>query len=140
MCRVSEGALNAIYMLATLSVLWIATNAGNGDAASNTLAALLLRIQSWSMTITATFFVLGSTIFSWLFLRGRLVPIPLALLGLFASLITTVGLPLQLVGLLSGRPIEMMWWPMLLFEVTLAFWLIVKGANLPFAASSTKEV
>lgn len=50
----------------------------------------------------AIFFAVGSTIFSWLLLRGRLIPVPLAWLGVIASALLAVILPLQVAGLFGG--------------------------------------
>jgi hypothetical protein len=77
--------------------------------------------------VDATLFAIGSMFFCWLLLRGRMLPRPLAWLGVIASVIVVVGLPLQLGGLL-GRPLTMvMWIPMLAFEVPGGLWLLVKG-------------
>jgi hypothetical protein len=77
--------------------------------------------------VDATLFVIGSTFFCWLLLRGRMLPRPLAWIGVIASVILLVGLPLQLAGLL-GAPLTMvMWMPMLAFEVPGGLWLLVKG-------------
>lgn len=85
----------------------------------------------------AIFFAVGSTIFSWLLLRGRMIPIPLAWLGVIASALLAVILPLQVAGLFggpmawSGAVTWLVWLPMLVYEVVLAFWLLVKGAATP---------
>jgi hypothetical protein len=84
----------------------------------------------WSVTASATFFAVGSTLFCWLFLRGRLIPVPLAWLGLFASVLLVVGLPLQLAGLLTGAVRQLLWLPMAVFEIPLGFWLLIKGARV----------
>jgi hypothetical protein len=126
--RVGEGVIGAIFVLPMLGLLWLATP----DAATmNSLGAFLLKVQSWSTTISATFFAVGSTLFSYLFLRGRTVPFALAWLGVFASVLVVVGLPLQLVGLLHAPVILYMWFPMLAFEVSLGFWLLIKGVAPP---------
>ena len=85
---------------------------------------------------SAIYFSVGSLFFSWLLLRGRLIPVALAQLGLLASALLVVILPLQLVGLFGG-PMSwassitwLVWLPMLVFEVTLAFWLMIKGVNV----------
>jgi hypothetical protein len=134
-CRVGEGVLNGILALATVGLLWLATTgagAGALDAAAvNTLGALLLRARGWTETIGATFFAVGSTLFSWLLLRGRLVPFPLAWLGVLASVLLVVALPLQLAGLLRGMITEIMWLPMGAFEVLLGLWLLIKGVGAP---------
>ena len=58
------------------------------------------------------FFAVGSTIFCWLLLRGRMIPVALAWLGVIASVVLVVGLPLQLAGLLRGALAQFMWLPM----------------------------
>jgi hypothetical protein len=128
-CRVGEGVLGGSYILATLGLVWLATAGANAPdpAAASVLAGFLLQVQRWNTTIAAIFFAVGSTLFSWLLLRGRIVPVPLAALGVVASVIVLVGLPLQLVGLLHGAVVALMWLPMLAFEVPLGVWLIVKG-------------
>ncbi len=87
----------------------------------------------------AIYFAVGSTIFSWLLLRGRLIPVMLARLGVFASLVLVIILPLQRVGVLgaatgwSSSAAWIIWLPMLAFEVLLALWLLIKGVRAPAA-------
>ena len=77
--------------------------------------------------VDATLFAIGSTFFCWLLMRGRMLPRPLAWIGVIASVILVVGLPLQL-GRLLGAPLTMLiWMPMLAFEVPGGLWLLVKG-------------
>ena len=75
----------------------------------------------------ATLFAIGSTFFCWLMLRGRMLPRPLALTGVIASVILVVGLPLQLGGVLGAPLTTLMWMPMLAFEVPCGLWLLAKG-------------
>ncbi|HEX9423014.1 MAG TPA: DUF4386 family protein [Pyrinomonadaceae bacterium] len=77
------------------------------------------------------FFAVGSTSFSWLLLRGRMIPVGLAWLGVLASVLLVVGLPMQLAGLLRGTVTQLMWLPMAVFEIPLALWLIIKGVATP---------
>jgi hypothetical protein len=56
---------------------------------------------TWSVTLGASLFVAGSTLFSYLFLRGRMIPVALAWLGVMASGLLVV-LPLQLAGFFRG--------------------------------------
>jgi Domain of unknown function (DUF4386) len=111
--------------------LWLATASGASapDAASaHALGAFLLRGNA---ALTATFFAVGSTLFAYLLLRGRMIPVPLAWLGVAASVLLVVGLPLQLAGFLHGPVTSWMWLPMLAFEVPLALWLLIKGVATP---------
>ena len=49
--------------------------------AVHTLGMLLRKVGTWDILISATFFAVGSTLFSYLLLRGRMIPILLAWLG-----------------------------------------------------------
>jgi hypothetical protein len=128
--RLGEGVLGAVGIPITQGLLWLATvrtGAGAPDVATaNALGAFLLMPAQSSM-IGAPFFALGSTIFSYLLLRGRLVPVPLAWLGLLASALVVVGSPLQLAGFIDEPITTYMWLPALAFEVPLGLWLLIKG-------------
>ena len=125
--RLGEGLLVAFGMLTSLGLLWLATDKDAVQA--TTLAELLMHIQGWNVTLTATLFALGSTVFSWLLLRGRMIPIPLAWLGVVASVLLVVGLPLRLVDVLSGSVTQLLWLPMAVFEIPLGFWLMLRGVR-----------
>ena len=129
-CRVIEGLTGAIGVGSTVDLLWLATRtAGPTAFDSATTTALGASMLAPGAPIAAIFFAVGSTIFCYLILRGRMVPAPLAWLGLLASVLLAVALPLQLVGLLTGAftSYAVMWMPMLVFEIAIAFWLLVKG-------------
>ena len=101
-------------------------------ATTQALGALLFHgTRVWDITIGATFFAVGSTLFSWLLLRGRMIPVPLAWLGVVASVLLVVGLPLQLAGLLHGTVTDVMWLPMAAFEIPLGLWWFIKGDTAP---------
>lgn len=129
-CRVGEGVVAAIPVLATLGLLWLATAAGSGGtdaAAIDTLGALLLKTRSWATTVAATLFAVGSTLFCYLLLRARAIPVPLAWLGLIASVLCVICFPAQLAGYLLGQAGLLMGLPMLGFELVLGLWLLIKG-------------
>ena len=97
------------------------------------MLALTCRVLEAMSGEAAIFFAVGSTLFSWLLLRGRLIPVALAWLGVLASVLLVVVLPLQLAGLFGG-PMTwsasitwLVWLPMLVFELVLALWLLIKG-------------
>lgn len=129
-CRIGEGLIGTLP-LTTLGLLWLATAQGGPEApdpaAVHTLGAFLVKVAGWETIVAATLFAAGSTLFCWLLLRGRMIPVSLAWLGVFASLLLVVGLPLRLVGVLSGSVAQLMWLPMAAFEVPLGFWLLIKG-------------
>ena len=130
-CRVGEGLVGCTSIPSTLALLWLATLGGAeapDTGAAHLLGAYLLR---GDVALTATLFAVGSTLFSYLLLRGRMIPIPLAWLGVVVSALLVVGLPLQLAGFLRGPITSLMWMPMLAFEVPLALWLLIKGVARP---------
>jgi hypothetical protein len=133
-CRVAEGVIGGVSLPRMVGRLWLATAAGADapdPAVAKALGAVLLGLPSWNTNIAATFFAVGSTLFAYLLLRGRMVPVALAWLGVLSSILVTVCLPLELVEVLRGPITQVMWLPMLVFELTLALWLIIKGAAMP---------
>lgn len=134
-CRVGEGVAIAIFTLRELTLLWLATTGAAPGApdrpAAYALAAALFEVGGWGTIVAATLFAAGSTVFSWLLLRGRMIPVALAGLGVVASVLLLVGLPLRLAGFLGGPVVMLMWLPMLVFEVTVALWLLIKGVGEP---------
>jgi hypothetical protein len=97
------------------------------------LLALAFRIIEAMPGEGAIYFAAGSTLFCWLLLRGRLIPVALAWLGVGASALLLVILPLQRAGLFGGAMswastmTWFVWLPALVFELTFAVWLLVRG-------------
>jgi hypothetical protein len=138
-CRVGEGLVAAVPFT-TLGLLWLATSTGSTApdvSAANALAVYLLKVGTWETTTAALLFAVGSTLFSYLLLRGRMIPVALAWLGVVGSALAVAILPLQLAGLIIGPITQVVWIPVALFEITLAFWLIIKGVAAPIRRQST---
>lgn len=133
-CRLAEGVLGAIGIPNTAALLWLASGGAPDAATANTLGTLLL-MPAQGMMLGAAFFAAGSLIFSYLLLRGRIVPAWLAWIGVVASILVVVCLPLQFAELLRGPITSLMWLPMLAFEVPLGLWLLIKGAAPPLNRS-----
>jgi hypothetical protein len=134
-CRVAEGVLGTLSIPSYLELVWLA-KAGVGPGApdistTNALRTFLL-MPVPSVPLGAIFFAVGSTIFSYLLLRGRMVPVSIAWMGVFASGLLAVALPLQLAGFPTG-PLTgyYQWLPALVFQVVLALWLLIKGVATP---------
>ncbi len=133
-CRVGEGVIGAMFIPMMLGLLSLATDAGTNApdaAATYALGSVLFTARAWDTIIGATFFAVGSTFFAWLLLRGRMIPSALAWLGILASVLLVVGLPLQLAGVLNGPITQIIWLPMAAFEIPLGLWLLVKGITRP---------
>jgi hypothetical protein len=134
-CRVAEGVLGTLNIPNYLGLLWLA-KAGGGTGApdiptTNALRTFLL-MPVPSVPVGSIFFAVGSLIFSYLLLRGRMVPVSIAWLGVFALGLLVVVLPLHLAGFSTG-PLTgyYQWLPALVFQVVLALWLLIKGVATP---------
>jgi Domain of unknown function (DUF4386) len=136
-CRVAEGVLGALAIPHTLSLLWLANTPDLDPAASRALGSYLFN-GGGGVAFTATFFAVGSLLFAWLLLRGRMIPVALAWLGVVASVLLVVWLPLQLVSVLPNTP--WIWLPMFFFEVPLALWFLIKGIAPPSPRSGRQIV
>ena len=108
-CRVCEGLAGALSVQRSMGLLWLASPAGPNSPDAATTHAL------------------GA----WLLLRGRMIPAPLAWLGVVASAGAVVALPLEFVGLFPSRWIWFIWLPLAAYEIPLALWLLFKGATAP---------
>src|SRR5262245_22975465 len=131
-CRVGEGVIGGVVApltLALLSLAMIVEPDTMSAGAANAIGTLVLAARSWNPVVSASFFAVGSTLFSWLLLRGRMIPAPIAWLGLVSSVLLVIGLPLQLAGVVGSPATELMWLPMAAFEIPLGLWLIIKGVS-----------
>jgi hypothetical protein len=130
-CRVGEGLIGAVGAVELLALVSFATGAaeteGLNPAAANALGTFLLR--HGGAQVAAACFAVGSTLFCYLFLRARSIPATLAWLGVLASALLVIALPIQIVTGLRGPIAMVAWIPMAMFEVWLALWLIFKGVT-----------
>jgi hypothetical protein len=129
--RVCEGVLGAVSVFVTLGLLSVAKAAAGAaviDAAAATaLGALLLKVDGLGPLVGGWIFAVGSTLYCYLFLRARTIPVPLAWIGVVGSLLLVVALPLQLTQLIASPVTNVIWLPMFVFEVTFGLWLLIKG-------------
>ena len=130
-CRIAEGVIGGAGVATVPALVWLATATRDGAADKAAVHALGTYLLRSDMALTATFFAAGSAFFSCILLRGRMIPIPLAWLGVVASVLLVICLPLQLAGFLHGLILQLIWLPMLAFEVPVALWLLIKGAAMP---------
>jgi len=128
-CRVVEGVNAGLSVPELSSLRWLAAQTGADAPDPPALRALGLYLFHGDLAFIATFFAVGSLLFSWLLLRGRMIPAIIAWTGIIASALLVVGLPLQLGGFVAGPITQLMWLPMLAFEVPVAVWFIVKGVR-----------
>ncbi len=125
-------ALQLVMWLSALTLavtLYSLTRHQNREIAMLGMLARVSEALSTEMLFAAAYFAVGSTLFCWLLLRGRIIPAALAWIGLVASIILVVFLPLEIAGLVSGVITKLIFLPMLAFEVPVGIWLLVKGVK-----------
>jgi hypothetical protein len=103
------------------------------------LARLSIGAYGTGYNVALVFFGLGSTVFSYLWFKSRYIPRALAAWGVFSSLLVATGsfafiiFPSLAKILLPGY-----FAPIFLFEVTVGFWLLLKGLPPSGVAESDK--
>ena len=130
-CRAVEAGLYAVAITSALTLLSLSE--GTPTSAELALGDFAMNLDSWETNIGAIFFAVGSTLYSSLLLRARSIPVVLAALGLVASLILVVGVPIQTAAsrdTVDGAGI-VIWIPMIVFEISTGVWLAIKGARAP---------
>jgi hypothetical protein len=92
------------------------------------LARLSLGAHGPGDTVVFLFLGLGSTVFSYLWFKSKYIPRALAALGMLGSLLLAAG-PFTLIIYPSLTGIFFPWYmaPIGVFEVTMGFWLLLKG-------------
>jgi hypothetical protein len=132
-------ATDVLSMVTSLSALVLGVTLyaiTRGQDRDLALMGMLCRVIEAVPGEGTIYFAVGSLLFSWLLLRGRMIPLALARLGVVGSGLLVVIIPVQRTAL-SGGPnwastiTWAMWLPMLVFELTLALWFIVKGVAAP---------
>jgi hypothetical protein len=132
----------AVLSLLTLSREFVAAPSSNASAfhASGTL---LIAVHAWAFLLGPDFMLgINTTLYSYLLYRSRLVPRPLALLGLTGATLVFVAAVLELFGVILQVSIwgALLAVPVAAYELILAVWLIVKGFNSSaIAAKSAKQ-
>lgn len=131
------GMLTSLCALVLGVTLYALTRDEDPDLALLALGCRVIEAIPGDENRSALFFAVASTIFAWLFLRSRTIPSWLARFGVVASVLLVVLLFVQRAGVFASAfnvssPVTwVLWFPMLIFEVTLAFWLLFKG-TLPY--------
>ena len=132
-CRAVEAGLYAVGMLTTLALLSLSQHSAQDASSARALVDLIWDVPPMSTNIASTFFAAGSTLYCYLLLKARVIPVPLAVIGVVGSLLILVGVPVQTaVGnqTFTG-PSAAIWIPIGVFEITTGGWLLVKGAAVP---------
>ena len=134
-CRAVEAGLYAVGIIGAFVLLSLGERSATASAgeltAAYTLGEIVSDVDAWGTNVGAAFFAVGSLLYSFLFLRARTIPVALSILGVIASLILVVAVPLQTAGgqATTEGTWAVIWIPMIVFEISTGLWLIVRGAG-----------
>jgi len=96
------------------------------------LARLFYSVEGAGFQIGFVFLGLGSTLFSYLWLRSRYIPKVLAGWGIFASLVMAIVTLAVMLFPRLGEALGLTYMaPMFFYEVGLGLWLLIKGIRAP---------
>jgi hypothetical protein len=125
--RTAELAIIAAYVLSPLLLVSLSRSQAAADSA--TTAALLVDMRHWTLMFIYLFNGVAGLLLAYMFLRTRLVPRALSILGLVGYAALFVGASLDALGFvdtMAGAGVVALV-PGGLFELALPIWLFVRG-------------
>lgn len=130
--RVADCAILAVNMVCDFAILRLLSDAAYlrpfEQEQLQALASLVLSIEAAGFQIGFVFLGLGSTLFSYLWLRSGYVPRAFAAWGIFASMLLAFGTVAILLFPALGKAVGLLYMaPMFFYEVGLGAWLLTKG-------------
>lgn len=134
--RLAENFILAIITLSAFAVLALLNGADylhafDAKQLQALVYTLALGVHGAGFNIGFVFLGLGSTVFSYLWLKSRYIPRALAAWGIFSSaLMAIVTLSIMVFPGLAALGLTYMM-PMGLYEIGLGLWLLVKGIRAP---------
>jgi hypothetical protein len=140
--QVSMLGVTILYVVAPLLAIGLGNGFRDGtidSTASLSLGSLVRGIHDVSIVLLYLVTSVSGTIFTFLLLRSRLVPRPIAILGLIGYPVLVAGAVLDMFGVLevtSGVGLVTIV-PGGLFELICPIWLIVKGFSHPSSAAAS---
>ena len=133
--RLSELAVLCIATVNSLVILRLLSGAEYLKtfeiAQLQSLVILAYTTQGLGMSVGFILLGLGSSVFAYLLLRSGYIPRALALLGMFSSLLLSLGALAIIVFPRLGVVGMAYMMPMGLYEVGLGLWLLIKGLPAP---------
>ncbi len=134
--RLAESSVLAVITLNDFAALRLLSGANYLRAFDTqqlqVLARVFVGVQADGYRIGIVFFGLGSTVFAYLWFKSRYIPRALAAWGIFSSLVTaTVTLAIMIFPGLAPVVTPAYYVPIMIFEITLGLWLLVKGIRTP---------
>ena len=133
--RLADCSILAVNMLNDFVVLRLLSGADYLRAFDTkqlqALARLFIGVEAAGFQIGFVFLGLGSTLFSYLWVKSRYIPRALAAWGIFSSLVLAIVTLAVMVFPALGTLGMTYMAPMFFYEVALGLWLLVKGLRAP---------
>jgi hypothetical protein len=141
--RIFEGFFDIVIAMSLLLLLTLSrefVEAGAPDASYfQTSGALLHAVYDWSSVLENFPYCLGALIFYYLLYRSKLIPRWLSGWGLLGAALFLATAPFRMFDLIPPSTLILAV-PLILSELVLAIWLIVKGFNSsPITPESVKS-
>ena len=113
--------------LAQVMLLLVAASPAAGIAELGPLGQMLMAASSWAVWLSFVFLSIGSLFNNWLLYKSRVIPVILAIFGLFSTALYTLGSVLTLIVDLPQSANMGLMLPLVLFELALGFYLAILG-------------
>jgi len=142
--RVMEGMLYIIGVVALLSLLTLSqeyVTAGASNASLYQISGTLLQaVKTWAGQLGVLAFTTGGMMYYYVFYQSKLVPRWLSGWGFLGAALSLASALLAIVGLLTPLSTVFILFNLIILvqEMVLAVWLIVKGFNSSAIAQSEK--
>ena len=145
--RLFEAAVITVGLVGVLTLLTVSRDfagaAAPDAAAYRATGTALLAVREWAFILGPNLLLGVNTLLcSYVLFRTKLVPRPIAVLGLTGATLMTLAGPLLMFGLLQlgSLALVLLAAPVALYEMILAVWLIAKGFNAAASAAAAATV
>ncbi len=132
--RILEVVFIMIGIVSVLTALSVSDYFANGrmpdKATAQSLGLTCIAMHKWTFILGPNFMLAINTfIYSYVFVRTKLIPVALSVLGLIASCMIMAAAILELFGIIEQLSVWgiLLALPIALYEMILAVWLLVKG-------------
>jgi hypothetical protein len=123
--RIGEVLLQAGAKVPDYLLLTLSQSSGTGTAAL-ALGQVFIDASTWAVGLSFVFLAVGSIFNNYLFYKGKLIPVVLAIFGLIATALYTLSSVLALFTDLPESALGLML-PLVVFELLLGFYLAIFG-------------
>jgi hypothetical protein len=145
--RLFEAVVIAVGLVGVLALLTVSRDfagaAAPDAAAYRATGTALLAVREWAFILGPNLLLGVNTLLcSYVLFRTKLVPRPIAVLGLTGATLMTLAGPLLMFGVLQlgSLALVLLAAPVALYEMILAVWLIAKGFNAAASAAASATV